>query len=344
MNTISWGLLATGRIAGIFTKHLSQSKTSRIVAVGSRSQVEADRFGTEYNVPRRHGSYEALLADPNVQAVYISTPHPMHAEWCLKAAAAKKHILCEKPLTLNHAEAVAVIEAVRKHGVFLMEAFAYRCHPQTAKIVELIHAKVIGDVRIIHASFGFRADYDPESRLFNNQLGGGSILDVGCYPISMSRLIAGAAMAKPFAEPVEINGCAHFAPTGVDSRAIACLKFPGDIIAEISTAIEVQLENSVRIFGSQGNILVSTPWTPARDGSHTKILIERNGQPVEEILVESLLPRFAVEADYVAAHIAERQAPAMTWDDTLGNMKTLDRWRESIGLVYESEKAHKKSS
>jgi len=338
MNTLSWGLLATGRIAGIFAKHLSQSQTSRIVAVGSRSQQEADRFGAEFGISRRHGSYEALLADPDVQAVYISTPHPMHAEWCVKAAAAKKHILCEKPLTLNHAEAVTVIEAARKHGVFLMEAFAYRCHPQTAKIVELIRERVIGEVHIIHASFGFQADYDPKSRLFSNQLGGGSILDVGCYPASMSRLIAGAAMGKPFADPTEINGCAHFAPTGVDSRAIACLTFPGGILAELSSSIEAQLENRVRIFGSEGNILISTPWTPGRDGTPTRIFLERNGQSVEEIAVESSLPRFAGEADYVAAHIAERQAPAMNWEDTLGNMKTLDRWRESIGLVYDSEK------
>jgi len=341
MNTLSWGLLATGRIAGFFARHLSQSKTGRIAAVGSRSRSATDRFGAEHNVPRRHASYEALLADPNVQAVYISTPHPMHAEWCLRAAEAKKHILCEKPLTLNHAEALTVIEAARKHDVFLMEAFAYRCHPQTAKIVELIRAKVIGDVRMIHTSFGFQAKYDPANRLFSNELGGGSILDVGCYPVSMSRLIAGAATGKSFADPIEIKGCAHFTPTGVDSRAVACLKFPGDILAELSSAVEVQQENSVRIFGSEGSLLVSAPWTPGRDNRPTKILVERNGEPVKEISVESPLLRFAVEADYVAAHIAERQAPAMSWKDTLGNMKTLDLWRESIGLVYESERPGK---
>jgi predicted dehydrogenase len=180
MNSLSWGILGTGRIAGIFAKQLSQSKTGKLAAVGSRSQSSADKFAAEHRVPRAHATYEALLADSQVQAVYITTPHPLHAKWCLKAAAAGKHILCEKPLTLNHTEAVAVVAAARKHNVFLMEAFMYRCHPQIAKLIELLRKKVIGEVRVIHASFGFHRDFNPEVRLFKNALGGGGILDVGC--------------------------------------------------------------------------------------------------------------------------------------------------------------------
>ncbi len=339
MNSLSWGILGTGRIAGVFAKQLSQSKTGKLAAVGSRSQSSADKFAAEHRVPRAHATYEALLADSQVQAVYITTPHPLHAEWCLKAAAAGKHILCEKPLTLNHTEALAVVGAARKHDVFLMEAFMYRCHPQIAKLVELLRKKVIGEVRVIHASFGFQRDFNSEIRLFKNALGGGGILDVGCYTVSASRLIAGIATGKPFAEAVEVKGCGHLATTGVDTWATASLKFPGDILAALATSVEVQQHNTLRIHGSNGTIFMPAPWAQIHDSSTTKILVEHKGEPPQEIIVESTQPVFAIEADHVAAHIEDRQAPAMSWDDSLGNMQTLDRWRKSIGLIYESEKA-----
>jgi predicted dehydrogenase len=339
MNSLSWGILGTGRIAGVFAKQLSQSRTGKLAAVGSRSQAGADKFIAEFHAPRGYNTYDSLLADPQVQAVYIATPHPSHAEWCLKAAKAGKHILCEKPLTLNHTEASAVINAARKHDVFLMEAFMYRCHPQTAKLIELLREKAIGEVRVIHAAFGFHRDFNPEVRLFKNALGGGGILDVGCYPMSMSRLIAGIATGKSFADPVEVKGCGHFAPTGVDTWATATLKFPGDILAVLATSVEVQQHNTLRISGSDGNIFVPAPWAQIKDSTTTKLFVERKGEPQQEIVVEITQPAYAIEADHVAAHIEQRQAPAMSWDDSLGNMRALDRWRKSIGLVYESEKA-----
>jgi predicted dehydrogenase len=339
MNSLSWGILGTGRIAGIFAQQLSQSKTGKLAAVGSRSRDSADKFIAEFHVPRGYSTYDTLLADSQVQAVYIATPHPSHAEWCLKAAKAGKHILCEKPLTLNHTEALAVVDAARKHDVFLMEAFMYRCHPQTVKLIELLREKVIGEVRVIHASFGFHRDFNPEVRLFKNALGGGGILDVGCYTVSASRLVAGIATGKPFADPVEVKGCGHFAPTGVDTWAIASLKFPGDILASLATSVEVQQQNTLRICGSDGSIFVPAPWAQLHDSTTTRLFIERKGKPQQEIVVESTQPAFAIEADHVAAHIEQRQAPAMTWDDSLGNMHTLDRWRKSIGLTYKTEKA-----
>lgn len=341
MNSLSWGILGTGRIAGVFAKNLPQSKTGKLAAVGSRTQISADRFAAEFNVPHCHGSYDALLADPTVQAVYIATPHPLHAEWCLKAAKAGKHILCEKPLTLTHAEALPVIDAARRHNVFLLEAFMYRCHPQTLKLVELIRAKAIGEVRIIQASFGFHRPFDPNQRLFSNELGGGGILDVGCYPVSMSRLIAGVALGQPFAEPTEVNGCGRLATTGVDLWTVASMKFPGEIVAALATSTQVQQDNALRIFGSDGSIFVPQPWGPARDGGKATIQLERKGKSSEEIVIDSPQPIYAIEADHVAAHIEKRQSPAMTWDDSLGNMKALDRWRAAIGVVYQSEKPRK---
>jgi len=337
---LRWGILGAGNIAKAFAKGLAGSQTGQLVAVGSRSQEKADKFGAEFGVKRCHGSYEALLADKDVQAVYIATPHPMHAEWAIKAAEAGKHILCEKPIGINHAEAMIMVEAAQRNDVFLMEAFMYRCHPQTAKLVELLKARTIGEVRMIRATFGFNAGYDPESRLFKNALGGGGILDVGCYATSMSRLVAGVAMGKDFADPVEVKGCGHLVPeTGVDGWTAATLKFPGEIVAQVATSIQLSLDSEVLIFGSEGTIRVPDPWIPARDGGTVKIFVSKGGK-TEEIAVETKVPLYGIEADTVAAHVAKRQAPspAMSWCDTLGNMKTLDAWREAAGVVYETEK------
>src|SRR5947209_423396 len=161
---LQWGIIGTGAIAKIFARGLAASRTGRLVAVGSRTPAAAETFADAFDAPHRHGSYDSLLADPAVQAVYISTPHPMHAEWAIKAAEAGKHILCEKPLTLNHAEAMVVVEAALRHDVFLMEAFMYRCHPQTAKLIELIRSGVIGSVRVIQVTFSFHVNVHPGHR------------------------------------------------------------------------------------------------------------------------------------------------------------------------------------
>jgi aryl-alcohol dehydrogenase-like predicted oxidoreductase/predicted dehydrogenase len=273
-----------------------------------------------------------------VQAVYISTPHPLHAEWAIKAANAGKHILCEKPLALNHAEAMAIVEAALRNDVFLMEAFMYRCHPQTTRLIELLRSKVIGQVRVIQATFSFNSGDHPEGRLLKNALGGGGILDVGCYCASIARLVAGVANGQNFAEPARVEGFAHIGNTGVDEYATASLLFPGDIIANLFTGVRVNGGSEVRIFGSEGSIFVPSPFTP-RSGEASALLVKRDDQQeVQEIFIESDAGLYTLEADTVAQYIDERQAPAMSWQDTLGNMQTLDQWRAAIGLVYDAER------
>lgn len=337
---LAWGILGTGNIAKAFARGLAGSSTGELIAVGSRSPAGADRFGAEFSVSRRHGSYEALLADPAVQAVYVATPHPFHAQWAIRAADAGKHVLCEKPLALNHAEAMAVIEAAVRNDIFLMEAFMYRCHPQTARLVELIREGVIGQVRVIQATFSFHSGYNPDGRLLNNALGGGGILDVGCYGTSMARLIAGAALGRDFAEPLEVKGVAHLGETGVDEWAIASLQFPGGILAQLATGVQLAQENVVRVFGSEGSLYVPSPWFCSREAGTSTLIVQRQGEAPREVRVTSDAGLYTLEADTVAAHLSRRQAvsPAMTWEDTLGNIRTLDRWRQSIGLVYEAER------
>jgi len=337
--TLYWGILGTGLIAGVFANGVKQSQTGTLVAVGSRSQAAADTFAETWHIPHRYSRYEDVLADQSVQAVYLALPHPFHAEWAIKAAEAGKHVLCEKPIALNHAEAMAIVEAAQRHDVFLMEAYMYRCHPQTTKLLELIRSGVIGQVRVIQVTFSFHVDAHPESRLLNNALGGGGILDVGGYCTSMARLIAGAATGQAVAEPVQLAAVGHVGEmTHVDEYTIASLLFPDDIVAQLFTGVQVNGENVVRIFGSEGSILLPSPWLP-RTGDELSILVKKDQEPtIQRIAVENTRDQYALEADTVAAHLDERQAPAMTWNDTLGNMKTLDRWRAALGVVYDVEK------
>jgi aryl-alcohol dehydrogenase-like predicted oxidoreductase len=234
---------------------------------------------------------------------------------------------------------MALIDAAAANDVFLMEAFMYRCHPQTARLVELIRDGAIGEVRLIRASFSYDGGTDMTTRAFAQQLGGGGILDVGCYPVSMSRLIAGAASGRAFVEPVDIKAQAHLGATGVDEWATALLKFPGDILAQVSTGVGLNTENGVHVFGSKGSLSVAEPWIPSRwSREPLEIKLRVHGEGERSVWVPAEKDLYAYEADMVGEHIAQRQAPAMSCDDTLGNMRVLDRWRDQIGLTYEMEK------
>jgi len=345
---LRWGILGPGSIAKAFAKGLSDAKAGTLAAVGSRDKGKAEQFGADYGVEADHchGSYEALLADAAVDAVYIATPHPMHPEWTIKAAEAGKHVLCEKPLALNHAQGEAMIEAAREQGVFLMEAFMYRCHPQTAKLVELIREGAIGRVCVIEATFSFQAPANPESRLMNPALGGGGILDVGCYPVSISRLIAGAAQGKPFADPVKVKGAGHLGETGVDEYARALLQFEGDIVASCATGVRLNQGGGVQVFGDAGSITLANPWAAGREkASDCRIIVQRQGEEAQTIDVPSERTSFSYEADVVAEAVAagkqEAVSPAMSWGDSLGNLRALDAWRQEIGLAYPQERFHK---
>ncbi|HEY0008880.1 MAG TPA: aldo/keto reductase, partial [Tepidisphaeraceae bacterium] len=325
-----------------FAHNMTKSRTGRVVAVGSRSQASADKFADEFKIGARHSSYQALIDDPAVKAVYICTPHPMHAELAIAACAAGKHVLCEKPMTLNWAEAMAVFEAAEVAGVMVMEAFMYRCHPQTAKLVELLKNKAIGEVRYIQSNFGFHTGFNENSRLWSSELAGGGLMDVGCYAASGARLVAGAAMGHDFANPVQVTGVAKLAPTGVDAIAAATLKFPGNIVAQLVTTLEFSPDNSIRIFGSEGTIFVPDPWAADRQNPKPgKIVINKSGKS-EEIIIEADQTSFTYEIDVfgdaVLSGKTEPPAPAMTRGDTLGNLRTLDQWRSAVGVQFAAEK------
>jgi predicted dehydrogenase len=333
MSKLRWGIIGTGAIAHKFARGVLRSETGELVAAASRTEDKAREFAHLYQIPHAHGSYDALLANPDVDVVYIATPHPHHREWTIRAAQAKKHILCEKPLGVHHDQAVEMLQAAWENSVFFMEAYMYRCHPQIARMLELIRAGTIGDVRTITARFSFRATYDLEGRLFNRTLGGGGILDVGGYCTSMARLIAGATQGT-VVEPERVFAVGQIGPeSGVDEYAAALLLFPGDIVAMLSCGLRLQQDNKVRIEGTEGSLILPTPWMANVDGGEAQILVLKSGQAPEMITIPSH-PLYALEADLVAHHIAQghREAawPAMTWADTLGNMRAQDQWRRAM--------------
>ncbi len=341
---LRWGILGPGTIARTFAAGVAHSRTGVVAAIGTR---DPGRPGVGEGFPgaRVVAGYEALLADPEVDAVYIATPHPSHAEWAIRAAAAGKHALVEKPMGLSAYEADAVIHAHRRAGTFVGEAFMYRLHPQTERLIALVREGAIGAVRMIQTSFGFAMPaFDPEHRLYANDLAGGGILDVGGYPVSMARLIAGAAEGRSFAEPSKVAGMARLGESGVDEWAAVLLQFPSGIIAECACAVSLKQENVLRVFGTEGRIEVADFWfASGHEGGVGKITIVPSEGERRTVEVEEPGWLYAFEADAVAEAIRggrqEFAAPGMSWDDTLGNLRVLDKWRADAGLTFGIERA-----
>ena len=339
---LRWGILATGRIAAAFARGVQGSAAGELLAVGSRSSESSQRFSTEHQVPRCYGSYEALLADAEVEAIYIATPHPQHVEWSVRAAEAGKHVLCEKPAGMNHAEAMVMGAAAREAGVTLMEAWMYRFHPLTQRVVGLVRDGSIGELRHVQASFSYHASFDPASRTWNNALGGGGILDVGGYPMSYARLLAGAAHGHEFLNPLQVSGVGHLHPqTGIDVHAAAVVRFAGGITGELFTGVGLHQEQVVRVYGTGGWLEVPSPFVAAPRGGPASLWLYRaGGDTREEVVVAAERPLYAYEADAFAAAVraGQREVTGCTWADTLGNLAALDLWRRDIGLEYEAER------
>ncbi len=258
---LRWGILGTGNIATVFAKGLADSKTGALVAVGSRSTASAEAFGKAFGILQCHGSYEALLADPAVQAVYISMPHPLHAEWAIRAAEAGKHVLCEKPLGMNHAEATAIVEAragerrLPHGGVHVPLPPADRPPRRTAPRTR-DRRRAADHRRVLLQRAVRRQQPALRQRARRRRHPRRRVL-----PVSMARLVAGVAAGGTIAEPLEVRAVGRLGTTGVDEWS-AVLRFPGDVIAQVSAGVAVEAENVVRIFGSEGASTCPSRGTP----------------------------------------------------------------------------------
>ncbi|HAU78917.1 MAG TPA: oxidoreductase [Agrobacterium sp.] len=340
---IRWGIIGPGTIARTFADGIAHSRTGRLEAIATRNP-DKPGLAEAFAGARIVKGYDALLADPDIDAVYIATPHTGHAEWAIKAIRAGKNVLVEKPIAISAYDADAIFHEAKKGGVFAGEAYMYRLHPQTAKLLELVKARAVGDIRIIRSSFGFNmGSFRADHRLFANETAGGGILDVGGYPVSMVRMIAGAVDGKPFAEPEKVAGAAHLGQSGVDEWASAVLKFPNGIVAEVSCSIMAAQDNVLRIIGSDGRIEVRDFWFAAGHKGGTGRIDIIRGDKVEtiELPEDRWLYSFEVDAAGEAIRQGKKEfdAPGMAWTDSLGNLRVMDRWRASVGLEYSVEKA-----
>ncbi len=331
-SSLRWGIFATGRIAGVFARDLRGSRSGSLVGVGSRRSETALRFAQEHGIApeHAHGSLADFCADPEIDAVYVATPHPMHCEAVVAALNAGKHVLCEKPIAMSLAELEQMIAAASANQRTLMEAWMYRCHPQTKRVGDLVRDGLIGELRHIQGAFSFSAPYDPAGRLWNKALGGGGILDVGGYPLSYARLLAGAGQGKGFINPSSLQAVGKWHPdSGVDVQASAVLQFTGDITAEVSCGTQTTQDNAVRVYGSNAWIHVPSPYIITRDASPTTIWLHRDGADEPEAIVTTPdRGTYAYEADAFAAAVASGagEVPECPWDDTRGNLAGQLQW------------------
>jgi predicted dehydrogenase len=337
----TWGILGTGGIAHIFATAIQASSSGRLVAVGSREAASAASFASEFGIERSHGSYAALLDDPSVEFVYVATPHTTHVELAVAATRAGKHVLCEKPLAPSETGASIVIDAARETGGFLMEGFAFRCHPQTKRLAELLEGDEIGELRSVTAAFGFDAGPAPTNYLFRHDLAGGAMLDNGCYPVALSRRIAGHTIGATFRDPDRVAGAGLLHHDhGIDLDAHALTWYEGGIAAHLTCTLRTEVDKNVLITGSRGFIRLPAAFLPGRMdrfGGQPRIIVERPDGEVREIPIDAPAGLYTIEADTVVARAREgrTEAPEMTWADSLGNMRVLDQWRAEVGVRYD---------
>lgn len=323
---IRWGILSTGNIAHSFSRGFPGVLDGVLHAVGSRTQAAADAFGDEFNIPRRYGSYEALAQDPEVDAIYIGTPHPFHMENSLLCLDAGKAVLCEKPFTINAPEAAAVIRRAREKRVFIMEAMWTRFTPVMGRVRELIAQGVIGEPRMMTADFGYRKPFDVSHRSFNPDLGGGGLLDVGIYPISLAFMVLG--------RPQTIVSAVHMASTGVDEQAAIIFKYSHGELALLSCATRVRGSLDASICGTEGQIKIGTPWWKPQ---HFTLSFEGKDDQVEHLPFRA--NGYEYEADEVNRCLREGrlESDILPLDESLAIMETLDAIRAQWGMSYPME-------
>ena len=331
---VGFGVIGTGGIAADFCEALRDSPTCAVIsALGSSAQKGAD-FCARFGLPRAAATLGDLLSDPAVEVVYVATPHPLHEAQALHCIEMGKDVLCEKPLTVDASSAERVLNAAWRRQVFLLEGYMYRCHPLLAALLERLQRGDIGQLRHIKADFGFRVPRDPSGRLFDLELGGGGILDVGGYCLSFARLLAGVVTGQPFAEPTRLDAVGFKGPTGVDEISTAIIAFESGLTATLTCAVHHRVGTETVLYGELGRIVLPDPWIPQghRQALRTSFTVSREARADELVSVVTERPTYALQAELVASARSSHEAPwpAMSWADTLGNMRALDAWRACL--------------
>ena len=323
---VRWGLLSTARINDRLIPAMRHSPRSSLLGVVSRSQAKADHYARVHEIPRAYGSYDAILADPDIDAVYISLPNGYHEEWCVRCADAGKHVLCEKPLALTVAEVDRMAEAARRNGVILQEAAMYRYHPQTHKVQELIDQRAIGDVRMIQSLFCFTLANPGDIRL-DAASGGGALWDIGSYPVSFARTVMKA-------EPIEVCAWQVSSEGGVDLTLMGQLRFPNGTLAQFGCSFQAVPYWDMDIIGSAGRIHLDIPWNQQLDtpshvyvtrvsGAGSATFGDSTDNLVDEVYTFEGRSAYHHEVDAMAASILDGAPPVLPLESSRGNVATL---------------------
>ena len=324
MTTLRWGILGPGRIAPRLVRALAQNDRGSLVAVTNRDRDRASAFGAVHGIPQAFGSYEELLASPDVDVVYVSLPNHLHAPWTIRALEAGKHVLCEKPIALTVADVDAIAEAGVRAGRLAVEAFMYLHHPQTLRAVALAQDGALGRLELVHGSFSFYLTYPGDPRV-EPTMGGGSLWDVGCYPVSLARRIAGE-------EPDRVSAFARFDERGVDRTFIGQLHFPGGLLAQFDSGFAAPDRERVEIVGGDASLVLDAPFLPEPDGPAPTLTLWR-GRQATPLAVPSL-DQYAAEVDDLTRAILDGEAPRVGLDFSRGTIATLvdlDRAARSTG-------------
>jgi len=311
---VKWGIVSTAHINRLLIPGAHASPKVELVAVASRDQARADDYAREWEIPRAHGSYEALLADPEVEAVYISLPNNLHVEWSIRALEAGKHVLCEKPLTRHADGAEEAFDAAERADRVLSEAFMYRHNPQTTRLKSLVDEGAIGELRLVRASFSF-AMYDDQNIRLRPELDGGSLMDVGCYCVSGSRLLAG--------EPETVYGQAWYGPSGTDWVFGGTLRFAGDVIGIFDCGTALTDRDELEVVGSEGSLFLDDPWHAREPGIEL-----RRDDGVEQIETERA-DSYRLELENVSDAIRGEGELLLGRDDAVAQARALEALHES---------------
>ena len=329
MTGLRWGILATGGIAHAFTRDLRMAGRT-IAAVGSRRPESAERFAAEFGIPRWHGSYEELAADPDVDIVYVSTPHPLHAENAILLLEHGKHVLVEKPFTLNAAEAAAIAEVARARGLLAMEAMWSRYLPHMVRIRELVAAGALGEIRTVFADHTQQISADPSHRLNALELGGGALLDLGIYPISFAWDVLGA--------PATVTASARLGETGADTEVATVFTHASGALSTTVSSSRASGPNTAHIVGTEARIDIDRVWytatsfrLTAADGTVQETFesqIEGRGMQFQALAAERLIAEGRTDSDILPL------------EESVAIMGTLDEVRRQIGVTYPGENHH----
>jgi xylose dehydrogenase (NAD/NADP) len=306
---VKWGILSTADINKKLLAGAAASDDVEVIAVGSRDHGRAEEFARTWGIDRAYGTYDELLADPDVAAVYIPLPNTMHSEWSIRALEAGKHVLCEKPFSRHIADVERAFDAAAATGLHLSEAFMYRHHPQTARLAELVASGAIGELRVIRSAFSYSL-YDAENIRLRTDVEGGALMDVGCYCVSGSRLLAG--------EPESVVGAGHIGSSGTDWVFTGLMRFPGDVVALFDCGTSLPNRDELEAIGTKGSLFLDDPWH-----CQSPVIEVRRDGSVERIEIEGANP-YQLELEDMNAAIRGERPPLLGRADALGQVHTIE--------------------